>query len=118
MSTQVGFIIPTFNRGPILLEAIASAQEQTHRDLDVVVVDEGSTDDTADLVAGVAARDLRVRYLAGSHGGAAAARNAGLSLVTGDHVAFLSVRWAETFPESIAIEGLWPGVMVLGRAAD
>jgi glycosyltransferase involved in cell wall biosynthesis len=79
-------IVPCFNGERYLDEAIASILAQTHRPLEVIVVDDGSTDGSA----GVAARhgDV-VRYHRRENGGPGAACNTGLDLATGDLIAFL-----------------------------
>jgi GT2 family glycosyltransferase len=89
MSAKVSVIIPTFDRAAMLGEAIESALAQEHSDLEVIVVDDGSTDDTAALVDDIARRDARVRYVHQARSGAAAARNTGIGQATGDFVAFL-----------------------------
>ena len=83
----VSVVIPTHDRGRVVVEAIESALAQTHPPLEVIVVDDGSTDDTAERVGRL--RDARVRYLRRSHAGVSAARNAGIAAATGDLVAFL-----------------------------
>lgn len=80
-------VIPTHNRGRVVVQAIESALAQSHGDLEVIVVDDGSTDDTAQRVGRF--RDARVRYLRRPHAGVSAARNAGIAAATGDLVAFL-----------------------------
>ena len=74
---RVRVLIPTYNRAHCVPGAIDSALAQTFRDLEVIVVDDGSTDATESVVRQVAARDRRVRYVGVAHGGVAAARNAG-----------------------------------------
>jgi glycosyltransferase involved in cell wall biosynthesis len=83
----VSIIIPAYNQAHYLAQAIQSALEQTHRDLEVIVVDDGSTDDTAAVVQGLT--DPRVRYLRQENRGLSAARNTGLRHTGGDFVSFL-----------------------------
>src|SRR6059036_1755958 len=85
--TKVSGVIPTYDRGRVVGEASDSALAQSHRHLEVIVVDDGSTDDTAARVG--RRRDRRVRYLRRQHAGVSAARNAGIAAATGDLVAFL-----------------------------
>lgn len=83
-------IIPVFNRRDLILRAIASVLKQrAQRACEVIVVDDGSTDGTADAVAQRFGTDARVRVLAGAHAGASAARNRGLRKARGDLVCFL-----------------------------
>jgi len=84
---MVSVVIPTYNRGHVVLRALESVLAQTYRDLDVLVVDDGSTDDTAARLGAVT--DPRVRYVPRPHGGVSATRNAGVALARGDLVAFL-----------------------------
>lgn len=86
-STQplVSVVIPCYNQGRFLRDAIDSVLAQTHPDVEVIVVDDGSTDDTAS----VAHSRPAVRYIHQENGGAAAARNAGFAASRGDYVIFL-----------------------------
>lgn len=85
----VSVVVPTYNRGRLLPRCIESILAQTYQNLEVLVVDDGSTDDTRDVVGGLAA-DARVRYLPlPTNQGANAARNAGIRQSTGALVAFL-----------------------------
>jgi len=110
---MVSVIIPTYNRAHILRDAIESALGQEGAELEVVVADDGSTDGTADLVAGYSDR---VVYLWQEHRGAAAARNLAIEASRGDYVAFLDsddvwlpgklaaeMEGFERFPEADAI---------------
>ncbi|MFN0055130.1 MAG: glycosyltransferase family 2 protein [Planctomycetales bacterium] len=83
---RVSVIIPTYNRAGFLRGALDSVLSQDYLDREILVVDDGSTDDTADLVA---AYGPLVRYVRQANGGAASARNHGLRLATGELVAFL-----------------------------
>ena len=86
MSPQVSVIVPTYNRAHVLGESVASLLAEREVDLEVVVVDDGSTDDTAALLAGLG--DRRVRAVIRPHAGIAAARNAGIAAARAPYVAF------------------------------
>jgi len=90
----ISVIIPAYNVAPFLREAVHSALAQTFPDIEVIVVDDGSTDGTADKLSDIG--DPRLRVLREDHAGSAAARNAGLRLASGEFVAFLDAddRWA------------------------
>lgn len=85
----VSVIIPTYNRGHCVTDAIDSALGQTHRAVEVVVLDDGSTDGTDGLIAERYRHEPRVRYVQQANAGVVAARNAALERCTGDYVAFL-----------------------------
>lgn len=74
----VTVIIPAFNAAETLAECLDSIINQTHDQWEIVVVDDGSTDDTVALAERYAARDRRITVLRQSHGGVSAARNLGL----------------------------------------
>jgi glycosyltransferase involved in cell wall biosynthesis len=79
----VSVIIPAYNAERTLGSTLASALAQTYPHLEVIVVDDGSTDRTADVAAAWAARDPRVRLSRQSNAGVAAARNLGLARAAG-----------------------------------
>jgi glycosyltransferase involved in cell wall biosynthesis len=94
----VSVVIPTFNRGYCLPRAIDSALAQTYQNVEVIVVDDGSTDDTPQLVARRYGGNGRVRYMRQDNAGVSAARNTGLAAVRGEYVALLDsddwwMRW-------------------------
>lgn len=85
----VSVVIPTLNRAPLLEAALDAVLAQTHRELEVVVVDDGSTDRTSRVVAAAARRDSRVRGLRHDVSrGAAAARNVGVEESRGSYLLF------------------------------
>ncbi len=87
---RVSIVITTWNRAGLVGRAIDSALRQTYPDLEIIVVDDGSTDDTADVLARIAATARRpVRSLERANGGCASARNAGAALATGRWLHFL-----------------------------
>jgi glycosyltransferase involved in cell wall biosynthesis len=83
---KISVTIPTFNRAHLLPIAIDSVLKQTYENVEIVVIDDGSTDNTADVVARYGDR---VRYYWQPNGGLGAARNAGLDRAEGDWIAFL-----------------------------
>jgi glycosyltransferase involved in cell wall biosynthesis len=82
----VSAVMPTYNAASYLREAIGSVIAQTFTDWELIVVDDGSEDETPEILASIRDPRLRVRRLA-AHSGRAAARNAGLELATGSYVA-------------------------------
>jgi glycosyltransferase involved in cell wall biosynthesis len=83
---RVSAIIPVYNGAAFLAEAIESILKQAYAPLDLIVVDDGSTDATAEIAAGFGPA---VRYFYQPNAGPPAARNRGLKAATGDMVAFL-----------------------------
>ena len=84
----VSVVIPTHNRAVQVARAIASVQCQTYPNLEIVVVDDCSTDNTRTVVEGYG--DQRIRYVRhDQRRGASAARNTGIRLATGEFIAFL-----------------------------
>ena len=83
----VSVILPTFNRAGTLPRAITSVLSQSYRDLELLIVDDGGSDNTAEIVEGIG--DPRIRYVVmEKNGGASSARNAGLRLAKGQFIAF------------------------------
>ena len=78
----VGVVIPAYNATPFLEETVRSVQAQTHADWEAVVVDDGSTDETAPLAARLAAHEPRLRLERVVHGGVSTARNRGLAALS------------------------------------
>lgn len=81
----VSVIIPTYNNGRYVAETVRTVLSQTFTDLEVIVVDDGSTDGTAEELA---VFEGRIRYVRQQNGGPAKARNRGISASTGQYLAF------------------------------
>ena len=82
-------VIPAYNMEPLVGDAIRSAQRQTWRNVEVIVVDDGSTDGTRAVAEAIAAEDPRVRVVHEENGGLSSARNAGLAVAKGEFICFL-----------------------------
>lgn len=97
---RVSVVIPTRNRASMVANAIRSAMAQTVSQIEIIVVDDCSTDTTAAVVNGL--HDRRIRYVARpSSGGGSAARNAGIGIANGEFIAFLDDD-DEWLPEKLA----------------
>ena len=107
---KISIIIPAYNAGATLREALDSVQAQNHAPYEVIVVDDGSTDETADIALAYE-KLLPLVLVQQVNGGLGAARNAGMDKATGDAWAFLdaddvwganklgiAVRYMEKFP--------------------
>jgi Glycosyl transferase family 2 len=104
---RVSVVIPLYNKAQSILTAAGSVLRQSFSDLELIVVDDGSTDASASLVGGIG--DPRVRLIAQENAGPGAARNRGLREVTGEYVAFLDAD-DEWYPEFLEL-----GVAALDR---
>ena len=86
---RISAVICAFNAETTIAEAIQSVLRQSVRDLEVVVIDDGSIDGTADVVARCGLLDERVQLIIQSNGGIANARNRGVREARGEYIAFL-----------------------------
>lgn len=85
----ISVVVPCYNAAPYLEECLASLCAQTLPDIEVIVVDDGSTDGSGALLDTIAARESRVRVLHQANAGVSVARNAGLDAAAGTFVAFV-----------------------------
>ncbi len=83
----ISVIIPAYNAERTILETIASVQQQTFSDLELIVINDGSTDRTLEMLDTV--EDSRLKIFSYSNGGLPTARNRGISHATGEFIAFL-----------------------------
>lgn len=84
---KVSVITPTYNRGWIIERAIKSVLGQSYQDFELIVVDDGSSDNTNEILSSV--KDTRVKVIKTKHLGVSAARNKGLSQSKGELIAYL-----------------------------
>ncbi len=88
-TSLVSVIVPAYNAARFLPQAVESVVRQTHHNLELIIVDDGSTDATPQLADGFVDRDRRVRVIHKANGGLSSARNAGLAAARGAYLCFL-----------------------------
>lgn len=84
----ISVIVPVYNVAPYLREALDSLVHQTYKKLEIILVDDGSTDGSGEICEEYAAKDKRIRLIHQENKGLSTARNVGLTLMTGEAVAF------------------------------
>ena len=85
----ISVIVPAYNVKPYLERCINSIINQTYRDLEIILVDDGSTDGTGELCDKLALVDSRIEVIHKINGGQADARNSGLDIASGEFVSFI-----------------------------
>ena len=86
---KVSIITPCYNSAPYIKSTIISVQQQTLSDWEMIIVDDGSTDDSANIVTQISQVDNRIKLIQKENGGSASARKLGLSLAQGEYIQFL-----------------------------
>lgn len=100
---KASIIVPIYNKAPLLDRCITSVLSQRYSELELLLIDDGSADDSYALCCGYAAQDSRVKAVTQPNGGVSVARNTGLDLATGEYVLFLDADdwWEPGFLETI-----------------
>lgn len=116
-SAKVSVIIPTYNRAAFLPVAVKSVLAQTHRNFEMIIIDDGSTDGTEETVKKFQDKDGRIKYFYQENRGVSAACNLGIRKASGDFFAFLDSD-DEWFPEKtekqLALFSANPGLGFVG----
>ena len=89
MNELVSVILPVYNRKALLPDCMESLFAQSHDQLQIILIDDGSTDGTLELCRDYAAKDSRILLLEGAHQGVSAARNMGLDAAVGKYLFFV-----------------------------
>ena len=96
MGDKISVIVPIYNVEPYLRRCIDSIINQTYKNLEIILVDDGSTDGSGEICNKYEQQDERIRVIHKKNGGAADARNKGLEVMTGKFVSFVdSDDWIE-----------------------
>ncbi len=86
---KVSIVIPVYNVEEYLRECLDSVINQTLRDIEIICINDGSTDNSADILAEYQNRENRLKVISQENGGQSKARNAGLEVATGEYIYFL-----------------------------
>lgn len=89
VSLMISVIIPIYNAAPYLPEMLQSLLDQTQQDLEILLINDGSTDSSSDICKAATQKDARIRYVFQQNAGVSAARNHALTLAKGEYIAFL-----------------------------
>ena len=106
-------IIPVYNIKEYLPRCVQSVTAQTYQNLEIILVDDGSTDGTEKLVDQLALEDYRIRTYHKKNGGSSSARNVGLQLMQGEYVGFVD---SDDYVEPDAYEKLMQGILETGAS--
>lgn len=104
MDIKVSVILPVYNVSAYLRQCMDSVVNQTLRDIEIICVDDGSTDDSVDILKEYAQKDSRVKVIEQANAGAGAARNTGLGIAKGEYLSFLD---SDDFFEPDMLEKAW-----------
>lgn len=85
----ISIVVPVYNVENYLPQCIESLLVQTHSNVEIILVDDGSTDSSGSICDGYAAKDNRIRVIHQENGGLSAARNAGIKAATGSYIGFI-----------------------------
>ena len=112
-SPKISIIIPCYNTAEYLPECLASINTQTLKDIEIICIDDKSTDNTLDMLKSYAKKDKRIRVIAkNTNDGAGKSRNMGLDIATGDYVVFMDPD--DYYPEPETLEKMYSGAFENG----
>lgn len=86
---KVSIIVPIYNLESYIEQSVRSLLAQSYQNIEIILVDDGSIDNSLSIIKQLAAEDSRIVYLSQVNGGAAKARNTGLALATGEYITFV-----------------------------
>ncbi|MCX4306693.1 MAG: glycosyltransferase family 2 protein [Acetatifactor sp.] len=123
MSKKISVIVPVYNSIDCLERCVRSICAQTYKDLEILLIDDGSTDGTEELCERLSAEDERIRVAHKKNGGASSARNVGLELARGEYLGFVdSDDYIEpyVYEEMVRVleEGKYPVVQISRDEVD
>ena len=97
MDELISVILPVYNVQQYLEKCIESVVNQTYKNLEIILIDDGSTDMSGKICDEFAEKDGRIKVIHSKNGGVSAARNIGLDIATGEYIGFVdSDDWIES----------------------
>ena len=87
--SKISVIIPLYNKESAIENTVSSVLKQTYKNFELIISDDGSTDNSSSIIKRMALDDKRIKYFYKSNGGVSSARNYGLSKAVGDWVVFI-----------------------------
>ncbi len=114
MNDVISVIVPVYNVAQYLPASLESILSQDYESLEVILIDDGSTDPSGDICDAFARKDHRIRVIHRQNGGAAAAKNTGLAVATGDYLSFVD---SDDFLEPGAYRYMWEALRSTGADA-
>ena len=116
---MISVIVPVYNRKETLERCVQSLRGQTYPDLEIILVDDGSTDGSGALCNALAREDVRIRVIHKENGGVSSARNAGIEAAKGEYLMFTdSDDYAEAQMAEKLLEGSVGEMIVTPREVD
>lgn len=107
MTEKITIIIPAYNIECYLNKCIESIVKQTYKDIEIIIVNDGSTDNTSKMCDIWKNKDNRIKYIYKNNGGLSSARNSGLNIATGKYIVFID---SDDFIENNMIEVLYNNI--------
>lgn len=104
LGPAISVVLPIYNAADYVAEGIRSLVDQSLSDIEIICVDDGSSDGTADLLDALAETDARIKVIHKENGGAGSARNAGLAAASGEYLSFLDI---DDFFEPAMLQGAY-----------
>src|ERR1700680_300023 len=120
-SPKVSVVMSVFNGQTFLSEAIESILGQTFRDFEFLIIDDGSTDRTAEILSTIAQSDGRIQIVSRSNKGRAISLNVGINLAAGKYIGRMDaddVALPRRLEQQVTFMEQHPGVVLLGGAVE
>ena len=89
MTEKLSIIVPSYNAEKTISRCISSIRNQTYQNLEIIVINDGSTDNTESIVEKLCCDDCRIKLVTIKNGGVSNARNTGIDIATGDYITFV-----------------------------